>query len=70
MWKESEDIMVVQCCVCKQVRHEDRWEPAHDPQLVAQTASHGYCPTCLSHIYAEFNAQQSRKGLVAATSAA
>lgn len=36
--------MVVQCCVCKQLRVGERWL-AHES--LEEEASHSYCPTCL-----------------------
>jgi len=45
--------MVVQCCVCKRIRVEDNWVGVANPESIARTASHGYCPTCFVEALAE-----------------
>jgi hypothetical protein len=37
--------MIVQCCVCKDVRTDDIW--ADPPSLIEGDISHTYCPDCL-----------------------
>lgn len=56
--------MVLQCCVCKRVHVDAEWVRVANPEVIARTASHGYCPTCAARAYAEFQAlNQSRDSL-------
>lgn len=43
--------MVIQCCVCKKFRQEDRW--LHLDEVVYQGGpiSHGYCPECAARAF-------------------
>ena len=42
--------MIVQCCVCKQVRNEKGWVPP-DRQASVKDISHGYCPECAQRAF-------------------
>jgi len=49
---ESEEVMVVQCCLCRQVRKGKQWEEPVQGDL-AGAVSHGYCPVCAAKAFAE-----------------
>ena len=56
--------MQVQCCVCKRVRKEGRWERLKRREALQGEVSHGYCPRCASKVLEELRAQGSLlKGL-------
>ncbi len=48
--------MKVQCCVCKKVRVGTKWVSQSDPVDVPDLVSHGYCPVCAEHAFAEIRA--------------
>jgi hypothetical protein len=50
---ESEAAMVVQCCLCKQVRKGKYWADALPGEVVEEEVSHGYCPACAAKAFAE-----------------
>ena len=50
---ESEAVMVVQCCLCKQVRKGKYWADALPGEVVEEEVSHGYCPACAAKAFAE-----------------
>ena len=46
--------MVVQCCVCQRVRHENEWvAPTKAVAESRESVSHGYCPRCAAEAFAE-----------------
>lgn len=47
--------MLVQCCVCKKVRHGRDWTDAPPSLPEHELVSHGYCPECASAVYAMIN---------------
>ena len=45
--------MVVQCCLCRQVRKGKQWVDALPGDLADEHVSHGYCPVCAAKAFAE-----------------
>ena len=45
--------MIVQCCVCKKVRTNGSWTEPGERTEDAMSVSHGYCPECAAHAFAQ-----------------
>lgn len=55
---KGQEIMEVQCCVCKRIRKDDHWvRPARTEAVNAAAMSHGYCPRCASKVLEDIRAQ-------------
>ena len=54
--------MVVQCCLCRQVRKGKQWEEPVQADL-AGGVSHGYCPVCAAKAFAEIQDLVSARSL-------
>ena len=53
--------MKVQCCVCRKVRTDGKWETVHGPIAGEEPISHGYCPVCADAAFAELRAHHASK---------
>ena len=45
--------MRVQCCVCKKLREGHQWVEPDVPIRPDEDVSHGYCPICAAHAFAQ-----------------
>ena len=54
--------MTIQCCKCNKVRAGAEWMLPGAP--LDESASHTYCPTCLSQCLTEMRAQRARANQV------
>ncbi|MGC8737126.1 MAG: hypothetical protein ACP5UA_00605 [Candidatus Hydrogenedens sp.] len=46
--------MIVQCCVCRKIRHDAEWIIPTRYQLMNQQISHTYCPACAHKTITEY----------------
>jgi len=53
--------MIVQCCICKQVRKGKQWVQPDPVALADEHISHGYCPACAVRAFAEIRAMIGAK---------
>lgn len=51
--------MKVQCCKCKRMNVEGRWE--YPARHIHELVSHGYCPACADATKLEFFCQQASR---------
>lgn len=51
--------MKVQCCKCKRIKLDGRWDYA--TKHVHEPISHGYCPACADATKLEFFCEQASK---------
>lgn len=58
--------MVVQCCVCRKVRHQSgQWNHDVPPAHITPEASHAYCPPCADAAFAEIRRRVEARGPLA-----
>ena len=54
--------MIIQCCLCRQVRSGKEWVVPEASDLTDPHVSHGYCPACAARAFAEIRQMAGATG--------
>lgn len=52
--------MTVQCCKCQRVRNPEGWEKPIKANLIGESTSHTYCPSCYAYFRLEMEKHKRR----------